>query len=119
MAEGGVDLSELPDGVADLPVEDAAIGDDDDRVKHLGAVVFEPDELMGEPGDGVALAAAGGMLHQVALARPMLRGMIEQLPHHVELVVAGKDLHAPLLAGLVVSLLGHLRVAFEDVGESR
>ena len=63
MAERGADLGELLDGVADLPVEDAAIGDDDDRIEHRGAAAFEPDELVREPGDGVALAAAGGVLH--------------------------------------------------------
>ena len=33
VADGGAHLGELLDGVADLLVEDAAVGDDDDRVE--------------------------------------------------------------------------------------
>ena len=35
VADGRADLGELLDGVADLLVEDAAVGDDDDRVERL------------------------------------------------------------------------------------
>ena len=33
VADGGADLGELADRVADLLIEDAAVGDDDDRVE--------------------------------------------------------------------------------------
>ena len=38
MADGGAHLGELLDRVADLLVEDAAVGDDDDRVEDVGVV---------------------------------------------------------------------------------
>ena len=119
VAERGADLGELLDGVANLLVEDAAVGHNDNRIEHGGAAAFEPDELVGEPGDGVALAATGGVLDEVSLSRSLLLGGREQLPHNVELVVTRKYLDAFPLTGLVVSLLNHLGVALEDVGESR
>ena len=56
------DLGVLPDGVADLLVEQSAVGDDDDRIEDRGVVLCLPDQLVGQPGDGVALAAAGRVL---------------------------------------------------------
>ena len=40
VADGGADLGELLDGVADLLVEDAPVGDDDDRVEDRLLAVF-------------------------------------------------------------------------------
>ena len=59
-------LGILPDGVADLPVEDAAVGHHDDRVEHRRIVPGQPDELVRQPSNGVALAAARRVLDQVA-----------------------------------------------------
>ena len=63
---------------------------------------------MGEPGDGEALAAAGRVLDQVALARAVAAGVGHQAAHGVELLVAREDQEA--LAGLaaLVVLLLHL-----------
>ncbi len=54
MADGGRHLGELLDRVADLLVQDAPVGDDDDRVEDRLAVLLQADELVGQPGDGVA-----------------------------------------------------------------
>ena len=62
----------------------------------------EADELVREPGDGVRLAAARRVLDQVALARAVRGRVGQELPHHVELVVAREDLLALLPAGLLV-----------------
>ncbi len=56
--------------------------------------------------------------NKVALSHPLRGRVREQLPHHVDLVVAREDLNAPLLAGLVVPFLNHLRVPLEDVRQS-
>ena len=75
LARSGVDvlhhaerLLELAHGGLQLPVEHAPVGDDDDRVEDapVGGVV-QRRELVREPGDGEALAAAGRVLDQVAL----------------------------------------------------
>ena len=63
----------------DLLVEDAPVGDDDDRVEDLLVVALQADELVREPGDGVRLAAARRVLDQVALARAV-RAHIGQQP---------------------------------------
>ncbi len=117
MADDGADLGELLDGVPDLLVEDAAVGDDDDGVEEGPAVTGELDQLVGEPGDGLALAAAGGVLDQVAAADVVGVGVGEELADDVELVVAGEDQEL-LLSPLVVGFDDDLGVVFEDVGEA-
>ena len=85
--------------------------------KTAVVVLAQADELVGQPGDGVGLAAAGRVLDQVALARAVLPGVGQELAHHVELVVAREDLRPLLLAGLLVLLLDDLGVVLEDVGQ--
>ncbi|MDZ7713880.1 MAG: hypothetical protein U5L06_12605 [Rhodovibrio sp.] len=66
-----VDVLELLDGLAQLLVEDAPVGDHDDAVEHAGILLVERHgQLVREPGDGVRLAAARTVLDQVGLARP-------------------------------------------------
>ena len=56
-AEG---LLELPDGLLQLAVEHASIGHHHDRIEDAPVVtVMQHGELVGEPGDREALAAAG------------------------------------------------------------
>ena len=86
--------------------------------KHRRRPSAEADELVRQPGNGVALAAAGRVLDQVALARTVLPGVGQELSHHVELVVAREDLHcASSSPGLLVLLLDDLGVVLEDVGQ--
>ena len=108
----------LPDGVADLAVEEDAVRDDDDGVEDRGALPGQPDQLVGEPGDGVALAAAGRVLDQVAAARAAVPGVGQQAAHHVELMVAGPDLGPLPPARLLVLRHDHLGVVLEDVGQA-
>ena len=75
MADGGGNLGELLDGVADLFVEHPPVGDHDHRVEQRLALVFQPHELVRQPGDGVALAAARRVLDQVAPADAALSGL--------------------------------------------
>src|SRR5262245_30285963 len=63
VSNGGAHLGELLDRVSNLPIEDAPIGDDDDRVKDDGIVLLEADHLVCEPGDRVRLAASGRVLN--------------------------------------------------------
>ena len=80
--------------------------------------LLQADELMRQPGDGVALAAARRVLDQIALPGPLLAGVGQQLPDHIELVVAREDLVRLLLAGLLVLLLDDLGVVLDDVGQA-
>ena len=73
--------------------------------------------MVGQPGDGVALAAARRVLDQVAPARPVRRGVGQQPEYDVELVVAGPDLRPLLPARLLLLRLHHLGVVLQDVGE--
>ena len=51
VADCRADLGELADGVRDLFVQQAAVGDDDYGVEHGLTVVGQLDELSGEPRD--------------------------------------------------------------------
>ena len=56
-ADGCADLGELLDGLADLPVEEAAVGDDDDRIEHARvALVMKSGKLVRNPSDGFRFA---------------------------------------------------------------
>ena len=82
-------------------------------------VLLQPDELVGEPGDRVRLAAARRMLDQIPLAGAVGLRIGEEPAHHVELVIAREDLHGLLLAGLLVLRLDDLRVVLEDLRQAR
>jgi hypothetical protein len=53
-------------------IEDAALRDDDHGIEDVFAVRLDADQLMGQPGDGVRFAAAGGVLDEIALAEAAL-----------------------------------------------
>ena len=117
MAHDGADLRELPDRVPDLLVEDLPVRDDDDRIEERRAVLLDPDELVGEPRDGVRFAASGRVLDQVPAAGAPSGHVRQELAHHVELVVARPQLLPSLAAGLVVLALDDLGVVLDDVGQ--
>ena len=118
MAHGGGNPGGLPDGVIDLPVENSAIGHDDDRVENLIPVFFKPDQLVCQTSDGITFPASGRMLDQVALVHTMLGCMHQQASHHVDLVVAGPDLFSGLHSRLFVTELNQLGIVLEKVGQA-
>src|SRR5260370_32375459 len=108
-------LSELLDRVSDLLVENAPIRDHNDGVEDCGIVLFQTDELMGEPGNGIGLAAACRMLDQVSLSCPVGLCGIQQLSHDVQLVITREDLRSLFPAGFWIFLFNNLRVVFQNV----
>ena len=107
----------LVDRVLELLIEHHAIGDHDDAVEdaRVGGIVQER-EPMRQPTDRVALAAARGMLDEVAVPHPLAAGGVDQHAHRFELVIAGEDHGLRLdLASLVVALLVDLQV--DEAGE--
>ena len=108
-AEG---LLELPDGALELAVEHAPVGHHDDGVEDAPvAAVVQHRELVGEPGDGEALAAAGRVLDQVALAGAVVARVAHEPAHAVELLVARED--QEVLAGLAPALVLRLHLVDE------
>ena len=73
---------------------------------------------MREPGDGVGLAAARGVLNEIARARAMGRDVGQDRVDHIALVEARKHLLALLPPGLGMLLLDDLGVVFEDIREA-
>ncbi len=75
-----------------LGVEHAPVGDDDDLVEDQPAVVVvQRREVVGQPGDLLALARAGGVLDEVALPGAVDAGVRGAGAHDVPLVVARED----------------------------
>ncbi len=111
-AEG---LLELPDGALELAVEHAPVGHHDDRVEDAPvATVMQHRELVGEPGDGEALAAAGRVLDQVALAGAVVSSVAHEPAHAVELLVARKDQEALSRLPSAIFLRFHLMYELAD-----
>jgi hypothetical protein len=71
-----------------------------------------------QPGDGIGLPAAGGVLDEIPRARTLGRDMGQNPVHPVALVEARKHLLALLPPGLGILLLDDLRVVFEDVRQA-
>ena len=87
---------DLVDGVLKLTVQYAAIGDDHDAIEDLAVLaVVEAREPVRQPGDAVGLAAPRGVLDQVVPAGALFARRGDELPHRVELVVAGEDQGLP------------------------
>ena len=75
VAHRGADLGELLDGVADLLVEDAPVGDDDDRVEdRLSPSFAGRSSWWASQAMELRLAAAGRVLDQIAPARAAAAG---------------------------------------------
>ena len=118
MAHDGADLGELLDRVPYLLVQHPPVRDDDHGVEDGRIVLLQSYQLVGEPRDGVGLAAARRVLDQI-LGTDSPTGCVgQQSAHHVQLVIAGPYLLSPLSARLVVPAFHDLGVVLDDVGQA-
>ena len=118
MAHGGRHLGKLFDGVFDLLVQHQAIRYDNHRIENSLAPLLQPHQLMGQPRNRVAFAAARRMLDQIALAHPLGLYVGQQTPHHLQLMIAGPYLGLGLAPRALVLLLHHLSVVLQDIGQT-
>ena len=109
---------ELVDRVLELLIEHNAVRDHDHAVEDalVGGVV-QGREPMGKPSDGVALAAAGGVLDEVVVSRALPARSAHEQTHRLELMVAGEDhgLRLDLVAPLVTL---HFDLQVHEAGEN-
>jgi hypothetical protein len=77
--------------------------------------LLEPEKLVGQPGDGVALAAACRVLDEVTATGAMLSNIGQELADDVELMVAREDLNLPLASRALVLLFHHLGIVLDDI----
>lgn len=110
-------LHKLLNGIADLFVQDSPVGDHDDGIDHRVSILHQANQLMGQPRNGIRLAAARAVLNQVATPDAMLLHIPEQRFHHVQLMIAGEDLFDGLLFCLRVCFLDHLGIVFNDAAK--
>ena len=113
---------ELVDRVLELLIEHDAVREHDHTVEDpLVVGVVQRREPMGEPSDGVALSAAGGVLDEVVVSRALPACGDHEQAHRLKLMVAGEDhgLRLDLVAPLV-PLLFDLQVneAGQDVEQT-
>ena len=90
---------------------------DDHGVEDGRVILLQSYQLVGQPRDGVGLAAASRVLNQILRACSPTGCIGQQPPHHVQLVIARPYLIAPLAARLVVFHLDDLGVVLNDVGQ--
>ena len=110
-------LHKLLDGVADLLIKDAAVRYNKDRVNQRTAILFNADQLMRQPCDGVRFAASCTVLNQVTLTDTVGTNIGKQLFNHIQLMVARKYLFDRLLLSILVNFLDNLCKAKADCRE--
>ena len=109
-ADNGGHLRELFDGVTDLLVEHAAVGDHDDGVEGGLAAGLQADQLVTKPGNRVALARTCRVLDEIPPPGTRGLGILQQLAYHIELVKAWEDLLRRLFLSPLVRFLDYLSV---------
>lgn len=97
-ADDVFEMGEFLDVVADVFVEGAAVGEDENYIHQLLIVdgVVEAVEAVGKPADGEGFAAAGGVVDEdfapdVPGGGEVGKDVIGEAAHHAALVVAGED----------------------------
>ena len=109
---GIADLRELFQGVSDLLVQNAAVGDHDDGIQYRPSVLLQPDQLVGQPCDGVRLPATCAVLDQVFFPHAVFLYVGKELCYHIQLVIARKNLFLRLPFCRLIGFHNHLRVVF-------
>ena len=81
------------------------------------SILFQRDELMSKPGDGVGLSAARAVLNEIPLTDTILLNICKELFHHVELMIAREYLSDFFLLCFSFGGLHNLRVILNDTTE--
>ena len=109
-------LHELFDGVLDLLVQVHPVGHDDDGIDYGFAVVlFQPDQLMRQPRDGVGFPASRAVLDQEFLPDAVFERVGEERTHYRELMEPREYLFFLFPLGLFVDVDHDLGIILDDV----
>ena len=112
------DLRKLTNGVADLLVQNHAVGHHDDGIhQQISLRVLQTGELMRQPCNGIGFSAARAVLDQIPLAYAMGFDVRQQAFHCHQLMIARKDLFVLCFAGFLVLFLDQGGVVFDDAGK--
>ncbi|KFB74180.1 MAG: hypothetical protein AW09_000540 [Candidatus Accumulibacter phosphatis] len=83
---------ELVNGVLQLTVQHHPVGDDHHAVEQpLVAFVVQAGQAVRQPGNRIALAAAGRMLDQIVMSHTFAGSGCHHLAHRLQLVIARED----------------------------
>ena len=107
--------------IAYLLVEHHAVGNDQHTLKvgRDAVSLFQVYQLLGCPGDGVALARPCGVLYEVAATALAYTGVGKQGTCTLQLVIAGPDHVLLRLARVLVFLFHHLCKVLQYVAQAR
>ncbi len=103
--------------VADLLVQIDAVRNHDNGIHDVLVILHQRDELVRQPGDGVALAGACTMLNQEALSNGVCPGFKEEFPDTIQLVIARPDDLFDRFGLALFLFLDNLRVVLQDVSK--
>ena len=80
------------DSFLELGIQHCAVGDDYHTAEYgLVLPVVQRCQTVGRPSDRVGFSGACTVLDKIVSSRSVGRHIFQQLPHHVQLVIAGKN----------------------------
>ena len=103
-------------GLLKLCIQHRAVGHDDHRVENgLVVIIVQAGESVGSPGNGIGLPGPGAVLYQIVFAGAIGSDILDQLPHHIHLVIPGEDdgLLGDLLLGAI--FLGYFLFLYLEI----
>ena len=103
-------------GLLQLRIQHGAVGNDHHAGEHRRVLLIEQrGQPVSRPRNGVGLAASGAVLDQVIMPGSVLSDIGQQLPHHIQLMIARKNQRFAVLQ--VHKLLGnvHHTVLLKDI----
>ena len=111
-------LHKLPDRIPNLLVQINAIRNNDHSIKNIVVgCVFQRNQLVRQPCNGIRLSRARTVLDQVSLSNSISLGIRQQRSDQLQLVIARKYLLVALFMRFFILIANDLHIIFNDVGE--
>ena len=108
------DLHELLDGIPNLLIQDAAVGDNNNGIQHRMSIQLKSNELMGKPCDRVGFSAACTVLNEILFPDAVCFHICKEFCNHIQLMIARKNLLFLFLLRLLIDLNNHLGIVLDD-----
>ena len=116
-AYSGRYLCELLYRVFYLLVEVDTVGNHNNSIKDILAIVLKRNKLVGKPSNRVRFSTASTMLNKVTLPGALLLGAIEEHRHSLQLVVSWKNLLICGFPSILVLIGDNLDIVLQNLRE--
>ncbi len=117
MPNGIGNLHKLLYGILDLLIQIDPVSHHNHGIKDWNAILFQPDQLVGRPGNGVGLAASRAVLNKIFLPGAFFPGIGEERLDYGELVEPREDLLIGLFLCPLVFFHHYLGKIFYYIGK--